>query len=251
MSFNAKKCYILSVNKKSSSLSFFYQLNDTILQNVDNNPYLGILISKDLKWATHIDKISKKASASLGFITRNTRKCPQQCRKTAYIALVRSTLEYGSTVWDPYLRKDIDKLERIQKKAARFIKQDYNSRDPGSMTTMLKDLGLPSLESRRKENRLCNLYKISKGLVPAIPPSDYLTPIKNKRKIKAKSFDDCIAKNFVQKQQTLHDNCFQVPSSNTDTYKYSFFPQTITDWNQLKDTTFPSVETFRRSLQCQ
>ena len=63
MSFNAKKCYILSVNKSGTSSSFFYQLNDTILQGVDIDPYLGLLISKDLKWATHIDKISKKASS--------------------------------------------------------------------------------------------------------------------------------------------------------------------------------------------
>ena len=67
MSFNAKKCYILSVGKKTSS--FFYQLNNTILQDVDHNPYLGLLISKDLKWGTHIDKISKKASSTLGFVT--------------------------------------------------------------------------------------------------------------------------------------------------------------------------------------
>ena len=68
MLFNASKCYILSINSKSS---FYYQLNNTILKHVDNNPYLGLLISKDLKWATHIEKICKKASSTLGFIQRN------------------------------------------------------------------------------------------------------------------------------------------------------------------------------------
>ena len=86
-----------------------------------------------------------------------------------------STLEYGSTVWDPFLKKDIKRLEKIQKRAARFVKQDYHSKKPGSMTAMLKELDLPSLESRRKENRLCQLYKISNDLVPAIPKGDYLT----------------------------------------------------------------------------
>merc|ERR1712102_137795 len=88
------------------------------------------------------------------FVTRNTRKCLQSCRKTAYIALIRSTLEYGSTIWDPYLQKDINKIEKIQKRAARFIKQDYRSREAGSMTAMLEELGLPSLEAHRRENRL-------------------------------------------------------------------------------------------------
>lgn len=108
MLFNASKCYILSINSKSY---FYYPLNNTILKHVDNNPYLGLLLSKDLKWATHIEKICKKASSTLGFIQRNLRHCPTHCRKSAYIALVRSTLEYGSVVWDPHLQKDIEKIE--------------------------------------------------------------------------------------------------------------------------------------------
>ena len=56
------------------------------------------------------------------------------------------------------------------------------SQDPGSMTKMLAKLELPSLERRWKEDRLCMLFNISKGLVPAIPNSDYLTPITEKKK---------------------------------------------------------------------
>ena len=109
----------------NNKLVFFYQLN-TFLKHVENNPYLGLLISKDLKWANHVGKTCKKASSILGFIQHNLRHCPLQCRKSAYIALVRSTLEYGSVVWDPHLQKDIDKLEKVQRKAARFIKRDYH-----------------------------------------------------------------------------------------------------------------------------
>ena len=250
MSFNAKKCYILTVSKSAKNTSsFYYQLNNTILQNVDHNPYLGLLISKDLKWATHIDKISKKASSTLGFIIRNTRKCPLSCRRTAYIALVRSTLEYGSTVWDPFLKKDIKRLEKIQKRAARFVKQDYHSKKPGSMTAMLKELDLPSLESRRKENRLCQLYKISNDLVPAIPKGDYLTKQRIKRKTKATMDAAFVRENFVENYQNLHDNCYIVPETNTPIYRNSFFPRTLVEWNQLKDTSFSSTEAFRKKLQ--
>ena len=92
MKFNAKKCYILSISNKGKSK--FYELDKYILKHVDNNPYLGLILSKDLKWSTHIDLISRKASSALGFIQRNLKKCPSQVKKTAYIALVRSTLEY-------------------------------------------------------------------------------------------------------------------------------------------------------------
>ena len=59
---------------------------------------------------------------------RNLKKCPSECKKTAYVALVRSTLEYGAVVWDPMLQKDIFKLEKINRKAARFIKGDFKTR---------------------------------------------------------------------------------------------------------------------------
>ena len=100
-----------------------YQLDSTILKEVENNPYLGLTLSNDLKWSTHINKISNKASSTLGFIQRNLKECPPECKRTAYIALVRSTLEYGATVWDPYLEKEIYQLERVQRKAAHLSKK--------------------------------------------------------------------------------------------------------------------------------
>ena len=93
MRFNASKCYILPINKKPIYPTYFYQLNETFLKSVDNNPYLGLLISKGLKWSNHIDKITKKASLMLGFLRRNLKQCPKDCRKTAHIALVRSSVK--------------------------------------------------------------------------------------------------------------------------------------------------------------
>ena len=74
MKFNAKKCYILSVTNKGKHK--FYELNSYILKHVENNPYLGLILSNDLKFSTHIDLISRKASSTLGFIQRNLKKCP-------------------------------------------------------------------------------------------------------------------------------------------------------------------------------
>ena len=72
MRFNDKKCYIMSINNKSTH---FY-------------PYLGVTISEDLKWSSHISKITKKANSTLGFLKRNLKHCPLNCRMTAYISLI-------------------------------------------------------------------------------------------------------------------------------------------------------------------
>ena len=249
MKFNAKKCYILSIADKGKHK--FYELNSYLLQHVENNPYLGLIISKDLKWATHIDQIRKKASSTLGVVQRNLKRCPKSVKKTAYISLVRSTLEYGATVWDPYLEKDVYKLECIQRKAARFICNDYRSREQGCVTEMLRDLELPTLKERRKDKRLIFMYNIVKGSVPAIPPNAYLKPIVSKRRIKAKTFSDFESKNIVKRHQLLNEKCFNLPTSKTDTYRYSYFPKTISEWNELSDSVVKaqSTEIFKDRLQ--
>ena len=112
---------------------------------------------------------------TLGFLRGNLKNCPEECRKLAYISLVRSTLEYGSSIWDPYLLKDINSFEKVQRQAARFIKRDYKNREEGCVTQMLNDLDLPSLQQRREFNKLVFLFKIAGGMVPAINHCDYLT----------------------------------------------------------------------------
>ena len=93
-------------------------------------------------------------------------------------------------VWDPYMDKDIKILEQIQRKAgrSRFVTGDYYSRDTGSMTRMLQELNLPTLQQRRKDARLATfLYTIQSGLVPGIPCENYLIPQKIKRIIREKN----------------------------------------------------------------
>ena len=158
-------------------------------------------------------------------------------------------LEYGSVVWDPYLEKDITLLESVQRKAARFITGDYRSRDPGSITNMLLELDLPTLQSRRKNNRLTFLFKISKGLVPAIPRDKYLTPIRTKRKIRAKTFKDCVSVNLVERHQNLNENSYELPPAKSKLHRNSYFPKTIAEWNQLEGITADTVEGFKGQIQ--
>ena len=230
MKFNAKTCYVMSINNRSTN---FYQLDNHILQQVDENPYLGVTFTDNLKFGTHITKITNKASSTLGFLKRNLKHCPLFCRKTAYLSLVRSTLEYSSFVWDPFLQKDIDKLESIQRKAARFISGDFKSRDHGCVTRMLKQLELPPLQDRRKMARLTFFFKVAEGLAQAMPTNTYLTPIRGKRLIKPKKLDNYITKNIVENQAINHQKCFKPIISKSDQFEHSFFPKTIIDWNNL------------------
>ncbi len=84
-------------------------------------------------------------------------------KKTAYITLIRSVLEYSAAVWHPYLTKDTDKLEKLQRKAARFTISNYDR--TSSVIKMLSDLGWSKLGDMRRDLRLALLYKVVKGQV--------------------------------------------------------------------------------------
>jgi hypothetical protein len=86
-------------------------------------------------------------------------------KSAAYTSMVRPTMEYASSVWDPTNRKKIGNLEKVQKRAARFVFNNYTDRTPGGVTKMVKSLKWEKLEERRKSNRLCMLYKIKNGLI--------------------------------------------------------------------------------------
>ena len=116
---------------------------------------------------------------------------------------------------------------------------------------MLEELKLPTLQNRRKDLRFTLFYKIANGLVPAIPAEDYLTPIRNKRKIVAKTFKDCVTNNSIAKFQLKNSKCYKVPEAKT--IGLSFFTKTISDWNQLPDeiASAQSLDIFKTRLQQQ
>ena len=84
-------------------------------------------------------------------------------------------MEYSAIIWDPYNKNDINKLENLQRRGARFITNDYKSREEGSMTKMLRDLDLPLLQTRRQHQRLIFFYKVVEGQIPAILPHEYIS----------------------------------------------------------------------------
>ena len=196
-----------------------------------------------------VDKIAKKANASLGMLQRNLRFCPETCRKTAYTSHVRSLLEYSSTVWDPHVQKEIDKIEGIQRRAAIYIKRDYQSRNPGCVTAMLQELDLPSLQERRWQNRLTFLFKIIEGHLPGIKAEKHLAPILNKRLIRPTRSEN--QKNVVQQFASNHQRCFHIQHASTPVIENSFFPRTIREWNNLDSSVVSAgtVGEFKTLLQ--
>ena len=121
MRFQPVKCNIMITRKRIKKINASYNLEGTVLDNVENIKDLGITITNDLKWNTYVNYICIKANRTLGFLRRNLSACPQNVKDSAYRELVRPVLEYGSSVWDPSCILLQEELEKVQKRAARFV----------------------------------------------------------------------------------------------------------------------------------
>jgi hypothetical protein len=132
MKFNPEKCYVIHVTKKKIPLKFDYLLHSHILQPVDNSKYLDVTISNDLDWGPHINDITTKANKTLGFLRRNMKNCTRKVKTLTYTSLVRPVVEYSSLVWNPSKNQQISEVDQIQRKAARYVFNDYRDRSPGA-----------------------------------------------------------------------------------------------------------------------
>ena len=115
--------------------------------------------STSLSWSPHISSIVTKASKTLNFLKRNLNKCSKQVKESAYLTMVRPQLEYESDVWDPHQTADIVELEKVQRRAVRWVMNDYGRLS--SVTSMLNQLSRPTLQTLRKLSRLQILHKVN------------------------------------------------------------------------------------------
>ena len=174
MRFQPVKCNMMQLTRKRiKKIHASYTLEGIDLENVENIKYLGVTITSDLRWNTHVSNVCTKANRTLGFLRRNLYSCPQEVKEAAYKGLVRPVLDYGSSVWDPPGVVLQEELESVEKSAARFVTDNYNY-ETGSMTGILGQLKWESFKKRRKDNRLILLYKGLKGKVSV--PADDLIP---------------------------------------------------------------------------
>ena len=194
-----------------TTTSNMYTFCGQTLTSVNYHCHLGIHLANTLNWTNQTKVASTKAQQTLGVIRRHLNKCPTHIKAVAYTSLVRPILEYASAAWDPHSQNNINTLERIQRQAARFCKNNY-SREPGSVTKFLQELGWETLQARRKHKIITTLYKMEHNIID-IPLDQYI--IHNTR---------CSRKHNSQFLQIRH---------SSDTFGKSVFRTTAKEWNAL------------------
>ena len=126
------------------------------------------------------------------------------------------------SIWDPYLIKDKDILDKVHRRGAIFVCNNY--RRDSSVTGMLESLGWDSLESRRCKSRINMMGKIVGSRV-AINSEDYL-----------------ISGNT--RTRSANSAKFRTIGAKSNVYKNSFFPRTIPTWNQTTDADVAEIVAY-------
>jgi hypothetical protein len=228
MEFNPDKCKVMHITRARKPFLHNYTLDGTSLECVDTSTYLGVDLSAQLDWGPHINKIANKSNRTLGFIKRNLQVGSQCVKEVAYQTLVRPSLEYCCTVWDPHQQNHIHQLEMVQRRAARFVTRRYHN--TSSVSDMLEGLGWEPLKVRRAKYHLTLMYKIVHELV-AVPASQYFIP------------------HSTSTRQT-HSSQFLHPYAKQNYYKYTYFIRTIPLWNLMPAALIdaPSKDAFKKQL---
>ena len=145
--FSPSKCQVIQATTARFPIPTSYNLHGQSLGTLSSARYLGVYLSWNLSWNTHVERVASTTNRLNSKMHLSDPRSPtaQVCQQC--------------------LRSNIDKLEMVQRRAARIL-SDYSRYS--SVTTMLETLGWSSFEQRRAESRLCLFYKIVHSLVAVL-----------------------------------------------------------------------------------
>ena len=128
---------------------------------------LGVTISDDLTWSSHIDKTIAKCRKQIAWILRIFSKRDIQTMRSLWISLIRPSIDYCSPIWSPHPTNygQIDRLEQVLRN---FTKKVENLQDL-PYRERLKEMKLHSIQRRHERYKILYIYKIKEGLVPNLP----------------------------------------------------------------------------------
>ena len=207
MLFNFQKCKCLHAGHGNTGVN--YEMGGTILCKTVKEKDLGVTMNANMKVSEQCRIAASKGNQILGMIRRNITYKEKGLIVPLYKAIVRPHLEYCIQAWRPYLRKDIDMLEKVQRRTTKLITGlRYLSYDD-----RLKECGLTTLETRILRGDQIEVFKILNGH-ENIDPNIFF-------KIK------------TGKITRGHDFTLVKGQNRLDFRKYSFSQRTVNEWNKL------------------
>ena len=205
-----------------------YRLGDSTLQVTTKEKDLGVQVTSDMKVAEQVSGAAAAANSMLGRIRKTFTCLDSHTLPALYKALVRPRLEYAVQAWSPQLRKDILKLERVQRRATKIVPNLSHL----SYEDRLQNLKLTTLEERRHRGDMIEVFKILKG------------------------YDKVQVENFLEIEQAginrrTRGHSMKLKKHQHRTHKRTMFfsARVVNKWNELPDWVVESltISSFKRN----
>ena len=140
-------------------------LNDSPLKTVRQQRHLGVIFQHNLQWSTHVNNIINKSLKVLHMLTKLRNSLNSSALSYLYCTYIRPILEYACIAVTPLPHNILDRLERIQRKAARICLH-LPLFSPVDHSSLLHRLQLPTLFSRRRIKQLLLSHSIFHHYAP-------------------------------------------------------------------------------------
>ena len=207
-------------------------IGNTSLNSVHSQKLLGLHIDETLNWNQHIDYLCSVISSRISLLKQLSYYVPQNIQKIYYQSYILPMIDYGSISWGSTSKANKERINKLQKRAARIIlNADYIT----PSEEMFEQLDWMSVPHRINYNKAVLTYKALNNLTPKYI-SDLLTPT-------------AIACN--RKLRSTENGTLMIPKTNTTLYTGSFTCSAPKLWN-----TFPTsvkqastLNTFKRVLK--
>ena len=219
-------------NKNISDSTLSLKLNSVLLSRVFEHKHLGVVLNGSFTWSNHIEYIYRKASRSIGHISRSKHSFNRSTLIKLYVTLVRPIIEYGSVLYDNLSIKDNYRLELLNRRSAIICSGAISRTETRSL---LGDLGWNTLKQRRLISKLLMFYKIFSKQAPGYLLDDFITT----QHVETRK----VTRSVLNAQ--IH-----IPFCRTNKFKYSFFPSSIVAWNglPLEARIMDSLAKFKKYL---
>lgn len=208
------------------------QIDNNVIQNVPKQKLLGVFIDENLTWSSHIDHLCSLISSKISLLRQISDFVPVKVQKLFYQGYILPFIDYGSITWGSAVGTHIERLSKLQKRAARIILHaDFNT--PSAQ--MFQELGWLSVTNRHKYNKAVLTYKALNYMTPEYI-SNLLEPVSRIHTLNLRSSDN---------------GSLYIPKSRTAIYDGSFSCSAPRLWNALPQTikNAVSLSSFKNNLR--
>ena len=237
MRFHPLKCKVMHLGKNNKKQDYYMHTTGGDLHKLEETEVekdLGVYTDNKLKFTDHCQMKINTAMKTLRYIKHTFKYLDENLFLLLYKALVRPHLEYCSCIWNPFLKYNIDAVERVQRRATKMVP---NLREL-SYTDRLEKLNLETLDYRRRRADLLEAYRIINGIhevdqtcsCSRCPQKQMFTPA-------------------LQTSTRGHSKKLQIQEA-TGIRKHSFSARVSKPWNSLsqKAISATSVNAFKNHL---